>query len=91
MTKRRTEKFNFFVLDVAIIYVLNTRALSLSIVISLILLLPLLLFLFSFVFICKCIQGLRYYLCLFAIGFEVCVVIAVYLRVVWWFVWGIFM
>ena len=55
-------------------------------VISLILLLPLLLFLFLFMFICKCVQSLCYYLCFFASGFEVCVVIPVYLQVVWWFV-----
>ena len=42
----------------------------------------LLLFLFSFVFICKCVQSLCYYLCLFENVFEVCVCIPVYLQVV---------
>ena len=42
----------------------------------------LLLFLFSFVFICKCVQGLCYYLRLFGNVFEVCVGIPAYLQVV---------
>jgi len=84
VTEGRTENVDLFVLDVANMYVFNTRTLSASTALSLILLL--LLFLFSFVFICKCVQGLCYYLCLFASVFEVCVVIPVYLQVVWWFV-----
>ena len=59
-------------------YVLNTRILSASSVVSFILL-----FLFSFVLICKCVQGLCYYLGLFGNVFEVCVGIPVYLPVGW--------
>ena len=72
-------------------YVLNTRTLSASTVISLILLLLFLLFLFLFMFICKYVEGLYYYLCLFASVFEVCVAIPVYLQMTWWLVWGVFM
>ena len=71
VTEGRTENVDLFVLDVANMYVFNTRTLSASTALSLILLL--LLFLFSFVFICKCVQGLCYYLCLFASGLVVCV------------------
>ena len=46
------------------------------------------LLLFSFVFICKCVQGLWYYLRLFGNIFEVCVGIPVYLQVIWRFVEG---
>ena len=62
-----TENVNLFVLDVANMYVLKTRILTASSVLSFILLL----FLFSFVFICKCVQGLHYYLRLFGNVFEV--------------------
>ena len=81
VTERRIENVNFFVIDVANMYVLNTRTLSASTVLSLILLL-LLLFLFSFVIICKCVQGLCYCLCLFASVFEVSFAVPVYLQVV---------
>jgi len=86
VTERRTENVNLFVLDVANMYVLNTRTLSASAVLGLILLL--LLFLSSFVFICKCIQGLYYYLCLFASFLRY---VLQFLFIYKWFVLGIFM
>ena len=65
VTERRTENVNQFVLDVASMYVLNSRTLSALTVLSLILLL--LLFLFSFVFIFNV--------------FKVCAMICAYLQV----------
>ena len=70
--RKRDQNVNLFVIDVANMYVLNTRTFFASTVLSLILLLPLLFFLFSFVLICKCVQGLCYCLCLFASGLVVC-------------------
>ena len=88
VTERMTENVNLFVQNVANMYVLNTRTLSASTLLSLILLiLLLLLLLFSFVLICKCVQGLLLF-AFFASVFKVCVVISVYLQVVWWFVLG---
>ena len=86
MTKRRIENVDLFVTNVAYVYVLNTRALLASTALSLILLLLSLFFLVLFVFICKCVQGLGYYLRLFVSVFEVSVAIPVYLQVVGCFV-----